>query len=263
MAARLFKDVKRGVADYFAARGIAGRTVVDVPAGKGKMTAFLRGLDADVKAFDLFTHGTMAGGVTIRKADLTQGIPLPAGSADFVLCQEGIEHLKDQVACLLEFSRILKPDGILLVTTPNISNLRGRLAALLLESRSVRRLPANEIEDVATGDDGSLWFGHAFLIGVQKLRTLARVAGFRIRRVHPTALSGSSLLLFPFLYPLMAATTWLAYVRNARRAARKGKSGIALRPVLREMARLNLHPWVLLCDHLFIEFEKTPHRADA
>lgn len=49
--------------------------------------------------------------------DITQ-IPEPDSSFDAVLCSEVLEHLPDPLKALDEFSRLLKPDGILILTAP-------------------------------------------------------------------------------------------------------------------------------------------------
>jgi 2-polyprenyl-3-methyl-5-hydroxy-6-metoxy-1,4-benzoquinol methylase len=45
-------------------------------------------------------------------------------SVDFVACTEVFEHLPDPRAALLEFSRILRPGGRIVVQTPNALRLR-------------------------------------------------------------------------------------------------------------------------------------------
>jgi ubiquinone/menaquinone biosynthesis C-methylase UbiE len=45
-------------------------------------------------------------------------MPVPDGSFDHVLCTEVLEHVPDPVGALREMSRVLKPDGVLLVTVP-------------------------------------------------------------------------------------------------------------------------------------------------
>ncbi len=50
-------------------------------------------------------------------SDITD-IPEPGKSFDVILCSEVFEHLPDPLKALKEFSRLLKPGGILIVTAP-------------------------------------------------------------------------------------------------------------------------------------------------
>ena len=50
-------------------------------------------------------------------SDITD-IPEPDGSFDAILCSEVLEHLPDPNAALKEFARLLKKDGVLLITAP-------------------------------------------------------------------------------------------------------------------------------------------------
>jgi ubiquinone/menaquinone biosynthesis C-methylase UbiE len=45
-------------------------------------------------------------------------VPEPDGSFDAILCTEVLEHVVDPVAVLREFSRLLKPQGFLILTAP-------------------------------------------------------------------------------------------------------------------------------------------------
>lgn len=48
-------------------------------------------------------------------------IPLEDESVDAILCTEVIEHIKNPVLAIKEFSRLLRPNGQLLLTAPNCS----------------------------------------------------------------------------------------------------------------------------------------------
>ena len=50
-------------------------------------------------------------------SDITD-IPVDDESFDALLCTEVLEHVPDAVAALNEFSRVLKPGGVLLITAP-------------------------------------------------------------------------------------------------------------------------------------------------
>jgi SAM-dependent methyltransferase len=76
---------------------------------------------------DLLTLGN----VEVRVADLnTEPLPYPDASFDLVTCTEVIEHLEHYRSALREISRVLRPGGVFVVSTPNVLNLRSRLRYL-------------------------------------------------------------------------------------------------------------------------------------
>jgi len=247
-------DIKVAVADHVRSRSdLAGKRVIDVPAGKGELARLLHECGAEVEAYDLFPDTFEAEGLTCRRIDLRERLPIPDGHADLVLFQEAIEHLPDQLQALRELNRILTPRGTLLLTTPNVSHLRARVSHLLLESDLYNRLPASELDAVWAAEDGEEYFGHLFLIGIQRLRVLARLAGFELIRIHPVKASVSSLLL-GWLYPLVGLAGLFARWRG--RARTRGLDAELRKAVSGEMFRLNLHPTVLFGKHLFLELRK-------
>jgi ubiquinone/menaquinone biosynthesis C-methylase UbiE len=50
-------------------------------------------------------------------------IPCPSESFDALLCSEVLEHVPDPMAAIDEFYRILKPNGVLIITAPYSSNV--------------------------------------------------------------------------------------------------------------------------------------------
>jgi len=70
--------------------------------------------------------------LTIDKADVEQDpLPMPDASCDLVTCFECIEHLRSTPRALLdEIRRVLKPDGRLLLTTPNLVGSRAMIRLL-------------------------------------------------------------------------------------------------------------------------------------
>jgi len=249
-------DIKNLVRELFSTMpDLAGKTVVDIPAGSGYIDDLLIDLGARVEAYDLFPEFYTARGVACSKADLQKRLPIPDNHADIVLFQEGIEHLPHQLFALQEMRRILRPGGTLILTTPNISHLRGRVSNLLLESELYNRLPENELNGVWHSGSSEMYFGHLFLIPAQRLRVLARIAGLRIRKIHSVKASTTSMVL-AFLYPLLALASAYAYISSLRRD--RAIDPATKRSSYREMVRLNLHPSVVFGKHLFIEFERDP-----
>ena len=59
-------------------------------------------------------------------------LPLEDSSADLVVCSEVLEHLLDPFAAVVEARRILRPDGRMVASVPNIAHWRTRADFLLL-----------------------------------------------------------------------------------------------------------------------------------
>jgi len=233
------------------------QVVVDIPAGNGATSDILASFGAEVKAFDLFPEYFRLKHITCTYADIAEGVPLADHSADMLICQEGIEHFSDQLAVLKEFNRLLKHNARLLITTPSYSNLAAKMSYLLFESESFNQMPPNEINDIWMADTSGkprLYHGHIFLLGLQKLRILGRLAGFRIEEVFYVRMSLTSLALFPIFYPFILIRSWLTYRSNM--AKNKGVPSAQKRKVYREQLRLNIHPKHLLNKHTFVIFRK-------
>jgi len=235
---------------------LKGRVVIDIPAGSGHSSRILQSLGADVRPMDLFPEFFSVDGLTCANADLTGILPLADHTADWILFQEGIEHLSDQLHPLKEMNRVLKPAGTLIVTTPNYSNMRSRLSYFLNESEYYKYMPPNEIESVwmSHPETAQLYFGHVFNIGIQKLRALGIFSGFAITAVHPTRISNTAFLLFCICFPFL----FLANKRAFRRAMRSlpDVDPSLKKKVFGEQYRYGLSPEILCSGHLIVEFTK-------
>jgi 2-polyprenyl-3-methyl-5-hydroxy-6-metoxy-1,4-benzoquinol methylase len=60
----------------------------------------------------------------------TMELPFPAGSFDLVLCGDLLEHLRDPQAFLTRVRPLLRREGRLVLTTPNVANWALRLGLL-------------------------------------------------------------------------------------------------------------------------------------
>ncbi|MGD8925791.1 MAG: class I SAM-dependent methyltransferase [Thioalkalispiraceae bacterium] len=247
-------SIKTFVFDFFQRyKDLSGKVVIDIPAGDGHMSAFLKGVGADVRPFDLFPDFFKAEGIDCTEADLAEVLPIESNSADIVLCQEGLEHIPNQLFVLREFNRILKKNGKLIITVPNISHLRAKLSYFFTESDLLKRMPPNELDALWFENSGKVYFGHIFLLPIQKLRVLAVAAGFKIDKLHTVKASSSSLILGIF-YPLIIILNLLTYFRNVLK--NDGIPRSKKRKVYWEIVKLNMHPTILFGRHLFIEFSK-------
>ncbi len=70
-------------------------------------------------------------GLNLQRYDVNQGDAHEFGQFDLVSCIEVIEHIENTGKLLDLVQRALKPNGVALVTTPNIESLRARMRALV------------------------------------------------------------------------------------------------------------------------------------
>lgn len=105
---------------------------LDIGAGSGLLLKQVRQrFPVDQSACDYSANFMKHSDVSVDLIDLDRGqLPYPDASFDFITCVETIEHLENFRALFREMHRILKPGGFVIITTPNILNLRSRLRYL-------------------------------------------------------------------------------------------------------------------------------------
>jgi ubiquinone/menaquinone biosynthesis C-methylase UbiE len=108
--------------------------------------------------------------VFVYRVDLeTQHLPVEDETFDYVLCCEVIEHMElDPMFMMSEINRVLKPQGILIMTTPNITSsramwkmLRGMEPYFYMQYRRTPKL-----------------YRHNYEYSVPGLRSVVKAAGF-------------------------------------------------------------------------------------
>ena len=112
------------IARYRFAEGLAGgRAVLDAGCGVGYGSEILARKAAKVYAVDLAADAVAAGARDYPGVRFVQGscttLPFREASLDVVVAFEVIEHLEDWRGLLAESRRVLRPNGQLLVSTPN------------------------------------------------------------------------------------------------------------------------------------------------
>ena len=224
--------------------------ILDLPAGDGINSRRLHQAGFEVTAADLYLDDIQGEGFKRIKADLVKPLPFENAAFDGVLFSEGIEHLDSQIAALVEMARILRPGGILLVTTPNLLSLSARLNFLLIGHAHNRRAAvvsaAQYWGDSKTGDK-SLYFGHVFLINAFQIKFYLEHAGFEIVDIDTARFSINSLLLAPVLYPAV----WMATKRFLSRP--KSKLSATLQQIYMDQI---LSPAVLFGKKLIVTARK-------
>jgi len=112
----------------FARRFVSGRRALEAACGEGYGAALLAtaavevtGVDVDVPTI-VHARATYGARPNVRfVVGAVTALPFAAASFDAVICFETIEHLgsPDQSRMLAEFARVLAPDGVLVLSSPN------------------------------------------------------------------------------------------------------------------------------------------------
>ena len=225
------------------------KKVIDLSAGSGYIAHLFEDAGSEVSLYDLFPEQNKFGKATCQFIDLQKPFLIPDGIADIVICSETIEHLPNQHHLFVETSRILKTNGVFILTTPNSSSLRSRFAQFMMESEHYSTPAPNELNAFASWDsktDG--YFSKLFISGVLRLRTLAALNNLQVRKIHRSAYSSTSVWMLIF-YPLL-------YFFNRKVYQKQVKSDMQNQLIYQSIFKINTSMDVLLSKHLIMEFIK-------
>lgn len=111
---------------YFLAREICrDKDVLDIASGEGYGSAFLAQVARSVVGVELNAEVAAHAGRAYSRSNLrfvggdVRCIPLRDASVDVIVSFETIEHVYEHDALLAEMRRILRPNGILIISTPD------------------------------------------------------------------------------------------------------------------------------------------------
>ncbi len=155
----------------FAAALVDGKVVLDAACGEGYGSELLAAHASEVVGVDI-------DGPTITRARKTYAarrnlrfehasvleLPLKAASVDVVVSFETLEHLAEQDIMLMEFHRVLRPEGLLLISTPDVEVYRGLSAEP--NPFHVKELDAKELRALLKRQfRHQVFFGHRLATG--------------------------------------------------------------------------------------------------
>lgn len=120
----------------FALAGVVpGGRVLDIGCGAGPGLRYLTGQGITAFGIDLVSYPLLQAQHLAPAAGLVRGnagvsLPFASASFDLLLASELIEHLPDGRPLLTECSRVLRPGGCAVITTPNLWDVRRVFARL-------------------------------------------------------------------------------------------------------------------------------------
>jgi 2-polyprenyl-3-methyl-5-hydroxy-6-metoxy-1,4-benzoquinol methylase len=116
----------------FVARhvGAPPKRVLDAGCATGYMSLMLARLGHHVTGIELnpaMAAQARAQGLEVLEHDLERALPLPDECMDAAHVCEVIEHLFDTEGFLREVHRVLVPEGVLILSTPNLNSFGNRI----------------------------------------------------------------------------------------------------------------------------------------
>jgi SAM-dependent methyltransferase len=146
--------------------------LLDVPSSEGALPARLAEMGFDVVCADL-DLSRLGCDLPAVALNLCDPMPFKTASFDYLTFVEGIEHLERPFLCLQELARVVKPGGRMILSTPNVLNLRSRWRFLT----AGYHLRFREADPDGVGSKG-----HILPLTYREYRYLLRRAGFEVVR---------------------------------------------------------------------------------
>lgn len=157
----------------------AGSTVLDVGCSGGHMATELQkkkcivhGIEIDPIAANRARN--VCKSVVEGDMDDLKALPFSGSSFDYILTLDVLEHMRRPDRALALLQPLLKPEGFLICSIPNVARLEVRLALLFGKFEY--------------GDGGALSKGHLRFFTRRSAAQLLHDAGFVVRKVEPTGL---------------------------------------------------------------------------
>lgn len=208
----------KAVTDLLADIPASGKTVLDVSCKEGDVLQALKPRGFTLRGSNYEPSGPALDGIPIDYGvNLLQRLPYDDASFDTVLLVEVIEHLENHRIALSELARVLKPGGVLLLTTPNIMRLTSRFHFFLSGYHKTKRrfIPFDTPLEQAHRF-------HNYPIDLPILYYLCKQYGLEWERLGKSKIKGFSRVLFAlFGLPVLLYTWYTLLVREKNPAQRR------------------------------------------
>lgn len=199
--------------------GKLGGSILDLGAGSGYFTRLLSaerstlGLKAGegISACDISGGRFAAEGVQLNLCDVNQGLPYADAAFDAVVAIEVMEHTRAPYDVLADIARILKPEGQLIFSVPNVGHALSRVKFLF--SGHYHMFPSPSIKP----ENGGRICGHIAPLPFQYWHYGLRRAGFSEIVLSPDRAKRSAAFLAALLWPANRLATAAHTGRIARR----------------------------------------------
>ena len=188
-----------------------GFKLLDLGCGKGylsrKVGDFIVGQGFDAKKYllasDIERNTFEVPEIPFKQLNFDEKMPFKDKSFDLIYSVEVIEHLTSPYDLILECSRILKPGGYLILSTPNVLNLGSRFKYFKSGFFELFEPPSIDIKN-----RGRLC-GHIMPLHMAYYSYALRLHGFSNMQLFSDKAKSFSVFLYVILFPWFKLTYYL------------------------------------------------------
>lgn len=180
--------------------------VLDIPSGSGAFTQRMQKKGIEVHSGDI-ENILMVDSSNFQVANMNHSLPYEDDFFCSVACIDGIEHLENPFDFVRECHRILRKDGSLVISTPNISALRSRWRWMLTGHHNKCKTPLDETHPTP--------LHHINMFSFPRLRYILHSNGFVIDKITTNRIKGVSYAYVPWA-PLAYLKTLAVYNKEEK-----------------------------------------------
>ena len=181
------------------------------------------------------------GGLPFQQIDLRQPLDLQGRTFDLIIAQEVLEHIRRVYPLLEELRAALRPGGRLLLSVPNMMNMRSRIRFLC--SGRFHSFSGLDI-DHTDRDNGE---GHINPFPVQFWDYGLRCAGFSEIRYKADRLKRSSLAWSLLFAPVLGLGAWSLHRQERRNGDRVYRQNLRAMKEINTLRNLAGHGLIAEC----------------
>lgn len=191
--------------------GLPKGKILDLGCGDGDYSKRLKDLGFDVIAGDIdLVRFKYKNEIEFEHCDITKELPFADNTFDYVLMAEVVEHLRNPYTVIPEINRIIKKNGSLILSTPNILSLKSRFRFIFEGGYEYFREPPL---DQAKNSKEVIFNLHLVPYRYHELEYLLSASGFKVCDIFASVYEGFEL---GFLFPIILFQAWLKERRSIK-----------------------------------------------
>ena len=234
--------ILRTVAEIWATEADPKKTVLDLSCGGGATAQMLSNAGFRTVATEYHSPSFLGDSILrVGGVNLNANLPFRDSSVDGINLVEVIEHVEHQAQLIREMARVLKPGGIMVVSTPNILNVLSRLRFLFTGFLRGRVRPLHYSFTPAGAHN-------IYLIHFYELYYLLFHSGVEVESLGKTQVKFASRFFLPLVYPMMRICSLFAVIQPEKDPVQ--------RKINWQVLRYFFHPALLLSDNIVVKAKK-------